>query len=145
MKAPSFSFYVKDWLTSDTVATLHRTRKRFVGAYLYLICNAWEQDEPGTLPNDREILAEFARLTADEFDEMWPLVNKHFTVGPDNRLHNVKLRDIRKVQIRNRLNALGENSGKFQKRPAGRVAGRIDGRPAGRVVAKEKAEEKVKE
>lgn len=125
MKPPSFSFYVRDWLCSETVRALHRTRKRFVGAYLFLICESWNQDVTGTLPNDAEILAELARVDAGEWQELWPMIQNQFELGPDNRLHNIKLKNIRDRQIINR-----ENGMKGQFKPM--IAGKSANRPATR-------------
>lgn len=119
MKPPSFSFYVRDWLCSETVRTLHRTRKRYVGAYLFLICESWNQDKTGTLPNDHAILAELARVDADEWRELWPLIHGQFEIGPDNRLHNIKLKKIRARQITNRENGI---KGQFKEFAASRRA-----------------------
>ena len=125
MKPPSFSFYVRDWLCSETVRTLHRTRKRYVGAYLFLICESWNQDVTGSLPNDAEILAELARVDDDEWRELWPLIQSQFELGPDGRLHNAKLKKIRDRQIVNRDNGMRSHfkpmiAGKGANRPANR-------------------------
>ena len=41
-----------------------------VGAYILLLCHAWQQEPRGTLPNNKRLLARWARLSVDEWDEI---------------------------------------------------------------------------
>ncbi len=52
-KAPSFQFYPKQWLGDDKVMLMDWDAR---GMHLQLMCIAWQQDEPCTLPDDDEII-----------------------------------------------------------------------------------------
>lgn len=94
MKSPAFSFYVRDWLCSKTVNRLHaealpkpyqtstnplptayqpdssttNLRSRGLNAYLFLLCCAWLEDPPATLPDNDQELAAMARVTTEEWE-----------------------------------------------------------------------------
>jgi uncharacterized protein YdaU (DUF1376 family) len=55
------------------------------GAYLLLIMAAWQ--EGGTLPNDVNQLAAFARLTPQQWARHEPILRRYFTVTPDGWIH----------------------------------------------------------
>lgn len=59
-----FPMYVLDF-TGDDKVELMSTQE--VGAYFLLLCKAWHQEPPGSVPNDDRILARWARLDADEW------------------------------------------------------------------------------
>lgn len=89
MRSPAFSFYVRDWLCSKTVNRLHSAaipnpyetptnttnlRSRGVAAYVFLLCQAWLEDPPATLPNDDDELAAMARISRAEWDAIKPIL-----------------------------------------------------------------------
>lgn len=53
MKSPAFQFYPKDWLSSRGVRMMTSEQR---GWYIQLLCEAWESEVQGTLPNDPKIL-----------------------------------------------------------------------------------------
>ena len=91
MKSPAFSFYVRDWLCSDTVRSLHRNGGRGVSAYVYLLCESWLQVPTATLPDDRDLLAELARVDRAEFDKLWPIMEHQFISDGNGRLFHERL------------------------------------------------------
>src|SRR5687767_5036594 len=64
---------------------------RGVNAYMFLLCEAWLQTPPGSLPNDEEILMELARVTPAEWKEIWPILQPKFEKNGDGRIHNLEL------------------------------------------------------
>lgn len=86
---PFFAFYPKDFTTDENVEVMSTPA---VGAYILLLCKAWNQKPPATLPNDDPVLARFARMTPDEWQAVRSDVLSAFTVGNDGRLHQKRLR-----------------------------------------------------
>lgn len=64
---------------------------RGVNAYMFLLCEAWLQEPQGSLPNDEAILIELARVTPDEWREIWPVLKPKFEQNGDDRIHNMEL------------------------------------------------------
>lgn len=83
-KPPYFPFYPKDFAADDAVELMST---KAVGAYILLLCKAWHQDPPASLPNDDRVLARWSRLEPDDWREVKPEVVAAFTVGSDGRLH----------------------------------------------------------
>lgn len=88
---PCFLLNVRKWMCSDTVRTLHRMGGRGVSAYMFLLCEAWLQTPPGSLPNDEELLIEFAKISRSEWKEVWPIMQHKFIENGDGRLYNALL------------------------------------------------------
>ena len=105
MRSPAFSFYVRDWLCSNTVRELHRRKDRSVGAYLFLLLESWLQEPTATLPNDMDALADYARVTREELESMWPIVGLQFDTGNDGRIFNPRLMQAWKLQQLRKKNA----------------------------------------
>lgn len=89
-KLPSFSFYPKDFLTDHLV--LRMTRADQVGAYFLLLCAAWQEDPPASLPNDDQILSAYAKMNAVEWAEQKAVVLAPFTLDKDGRYRQKRLR-----------------------------------------------------
>jgi uncharacterized protein YdaU (DUF1376 family) len=53
MKSPSFQFYPKQWLGDDNVLLMDWAAR---GMHVHLMCIAWQQDPPCTLPDDDSII-----------------------------------------------------------------------------------------
>jgi uncharacterized protein YdaU (DUF1376 family) len=54
-KPPAFQFYVKDWLSSESVVVMTAEQR---GWYIQLLCHAWNSDPIATLPaDDRKLKA----------------------------------------------------------------------------------------
>lgn len=89
---PCFLLNVRKWLCSDTVRTLHRMGGRGASAYMFLLCEAWLQDPTGSLPNEEEALIEMARVSKDEWEKFWPVLQKKFPENGDGRLYSMELK-----------------------------------------------------
>lgn len=71
-KPPAFQVYVRDFLASDTVASMPRED---VGMYFLLLLAAWNSDQPGCLPEPLEVTAKMCRTYAKDvrkFLERYP-------------------------------------------------------------------------
>lgn len=118
-RPPSFQFYPRDLLTSRTVLAMIPAAR---GAYLFLLCHAWLSDVPGTLPDDRSILAALAGMTADEWREVEDQVLTGF-VHTDGGYVQTRLRMERGAQRKRfqqavhggwlRANAERDSAGRF--------------------------------
>ena len=85
MKPPSFPLYVNNILGSGRVAVM--TNAQF-GAYILLLCHAWNQEDCG-LPNDDDVLAAWSRMNGK-----WPENKGHVLrcfFKKNGRLYNEKL------------------------------------------------------
>jgi len=56
---PYIPFNIADFLADDKVSLMSTEE---VGAYILLLCRAWQQERPGSLPNNDEYLATWTRL-----------------------------------------------------------------------------------
>lgn len=63
-RPPAMLFYFKDFMTDGNVLAMTTEEK---GAYLLLLCQAWEQEPPATIPNDDAVLARWCGLTLQRF------------------------------------------------------------------------------
>lgn len=68
---PAFQFYPKQWLGDDMVALMDLCAQ---GAHIRLMCFAWQQSPPCTLPNDIGMLAKWCGMTAEAFNPVWAQV-----------------------------------------------------------------------
>lgn len=89
MRPPFFAFYPADFANDLNVEAMSTLQ---VGAYLLLLCKAWQADPPASLPNDDQILARFARVDAAVWQEIKLGVLVPFRLGSDGRLHSRRLR-----------------------------------------------------
>lgn len=89
-KPPYFPFYPKDFSADDAVEAMSTTA---VGAYILLLCKAWHQEPPATLPDDDRLLARWSRLSLDEWSEVKPEVIAAFTLCGDGRWQQKRLRN----------------------------------------------------
>lgn len=88
-RPPYFPFYVTDFAADPVVEAMSTEG---VGAYILLLCKAWHQDPPASLPNTDRVLARYSRLTPDQWQEVKPEVTAAFSLGKDNRWHQKRLR-----------------------------------------------------
>lgn len=88
-KPPAFQFYPDDFSSDGIVEAMTTTE---VGAYILLLCKAWREEPPGSIPNDDRVLARWTRLTPGEWAECRTGVLAAFTLGIDTRWHQKRLR-----------------------------------------------------
>lgn len=88
-RPPAFLFYVDDFV-SDGVVEAMTTKE--IGAYILLLCKAWREDPPGSIPADDRVLARWSRLTPDEWSECRTGVLAAFSLGTDDRWHQKRMR-----------------------------------------------------
>lgn len=80
---PAFQFYPKQWLGDDMVALMDLCAQ---GAHLRLMCFAWQQSPPCTLPNDLSILSKWCGMSADAFAPVWAQVQMAWNFRNDRWL-----------------------------------------------------------
>lgn len=86
-KPPAFQFYPKDWLASKSVLRMTPSQ---CGYFINLLAHAWDNDPPGTLPNDPDLLWKMARAESREkFDSESTLVLEQFPVENSGRKRGV--------------------------------------------------------
>lgn len=90
---PAFQFYPKQWLGDDMVALMDLCAQ---GAHLRLMCFAWQQSPPCTLPNDLGILSKWCGLSADAFAPVWAQVRLAWNFRNDRWLSTGLHREYKK-------------------------------------------------
>ena len=104
MKAPAFSFYVRDWLCSTKVETMSGDG---VKAYMYLLCKAWLETPRATLPMDDNALATMARVTPDKWRTISAEVMRCFTLGNNKetvgRYYSERLMEVSNLSTKRTL------------------------------------------
>src|SRR4051812_39024339 len=86
---PVFAFYPGGFSSDPHVEAMSTLQ---VGAYMLLLCKAWQAEPPASLPNDDQILARLARVDPDVWAEIKWGVLVPFRLGTDGRLHSKRLR-----------------------------------------------------
>jgi uncharacterized protein YdaU (DUF1376 family) len=86
---PYFPLYVTDFMSSGKVTAMTTAA---VGAYILLLCQAWSEEPPASIPNDDVTLARWARMSSVDWAECRESVLAAFTLGKDNRWHQKRLR-----------------------------------------------------
>lgn len=89
-KPPYFPFYAKDFAADSRVEAMTTEQ---VGAYILLLCKAWNEDPPGSLPKDDTVLARWARLSPERWAEVRAGVLAAFQCGSDDRWHQKRMRE----------------------------------------------------
>ena len=90
---PYLQLYTSDYLAD----TAHLTTEEH-GAYLLLIMNYWQRGKP--LDNGGQRLAHVARLSADRWTEVEPVLSEFFQVEGDTWIHSRIERDLESVRIK---------------------------------------------
>lgn len=62
-----------------------------VGAYLYLLCNAWSQDRHGCLPDDDRKLRAWSHMTRDQWAESRDILLSKFPIIEDGVRGNIRM------------------------------------------------------
>jgi uncharacterized protein YdaU (DUF1376 family) len=66
-KPPAFMFYVDDFASDGKVEAM---TTEGVGCYILLLCKAWRETPPGTIPDDDRLLARWARVSDQRWSEL---------------------------------------------------------------------------
>jgi len=88
-KPPYFPFFPADFASDGVVESMPTEG---VGAYILLLCKAWSQSPAGTIPDDDDVLARWARLTPQRWAELRPAVLAAFVRGKDGRFHQKRMK-----------------------------------------------------
>lgn len=100
-RPPYFPFYPDDFVSDGDVEAM---RTEEVGAYILLLCKAWREDPPCSIPNDDRLLAKWSRLTDQAWLEARPAVLACWDLRRDGRLYQKRLRlEYEKLRTRHRL------------------------------------------
>lgn len=86
---PYIPLYVNDFYSSGKVTGMTAAA---VGAYILLLCQAWSEKPPASIPNNDVVLSRWARMNSVEWAENKAMVLAAFTLGKDNRWHQKRLR-----------------------------------------------------
>jgi uncharacterized protein YdaU (DUF1376 family) len=78
---PYFPFYPDDFACDGKVEAMTTEE---IGAYTLLLCKAWCEDPPGSIPDDDRVLARWTRLAPDRWKECRTGVLAAFTLGTDS-------------------------------------------------------------
>jgi uncharacterized protein YdaU (DUF1376 family) len=102
-RPPYFPFYVNDFCSDGLVEAMTTEE---VGAYILLLCKAWLENQPGTLPCDDRVLARWSRLTDERWMACKPSVLSPFKLECDNRYHQKRM----KIEHKSMMNRKKERS-----------------------------------
>lgn len=95
-RPPYFPLYVLDFAGSGRVEAM---TTEAVGAYILLLCKAWHQDPPCSLPDDDRTLARWSRLSDDDWSSVKLTVRACWERRADGRLYQPRLdREWRKLR-----------------------------------------------
>lgn len=65
-KSPAFQFYPKQWMGDDKVIQMDWLTR---GIHHHLMCFAWQQDEPATLPNNGDFLLKILENSGEKISK----------------------------------------------------------------------------
>lgn len=117
---PYFPFYPTDFAASGTVEAMTTEE---VGAYILLLCKAWHETPPCSIPDDDRILARWTRLGDDGWTRCRSTVRACFVLR-DGRLYNPRLdREWRKLfEYRRSQSENGKKGAAVKHRQSGAMA-----------------------
>ena len=87
-RPPYFPFYPDDFSSDGKVEAMST---QSVGAYTLLLCKAWKEDPPGTLPNNDVILARWCRMSEPTFADSKLEIMSPFALRKDDRWHQKRM------------------------------------------------------
>lgn len=76
-KSPAFRFYPSDFMGSPDVQAMDLHE---VGAYILLLCTAWQMERHGYLPDDDDRLRRWARMSRDQWTQSRDVLLAKFPV-----------------------------------------------------------------
>lgn len=89
LSPPAFMFYPDDFASDGKVESM---TTEGVGCYILLLCKAWRENPPATLPNDDRLLARWARVSDQRWTDLRVEVLSTFDTCDDGRLVQKRLR-----------------------------------------------------
>jgi uncharacterized protein YdaU (DUF1376 family) len=87
-KSPAFRFYPTDFMGSPDVAAMDLHE---VGAYVFLLCIAWQAERHGFLPDDEEKIRRWAKMTREQWAQSRELLLSKFPVAEPGWRSNPRL------------------------------------------------------
>lgn len=93
-KAPAFQLYASDFMGDPLVDIMS---PEALGGYFRLLLVAWQQDDPGYLPNDTEMLSAWSRL-GERWDACSKAILRCFRTAPDGRLFQKRMVEVAREQ-----------------------------------------------
>ena len=88
-KRPYFPLYVDDFVSDGKVEAMTTEE---VGAYILLLCKAWKETPPASVPDNDAVLARWTRLSPERWSECKPAVLSAFTRAQDGRWYQKRMR-----------------------------------------------------
>lgn len=95
IKPPSFPFYTNNWIASAQILAMSPAEE---GAYIRLLCYAWNSEDCG-LPDDDRVLAEMSRLREQWVNGSSGVIKRCF-IKKNGRLFSPRLMECRADQER---------------------------------------------
>ena len=95
-QATMVPFYVVDFTSDPPVEAMTPAE---VGGYILLLCKAWHEKPPGTLPQDDKKLRLWARFTPLRWKQSRGAILAPFSKGKDRRWHQKRMKQEAKKQI----------------------------------------------
>lgn len=117
-KPPFFPFYVKDFVADDLVQAMTTEQ---VGAYVLLLCAAWQGKPPGSISADDKVLARLVRATDDHWQaELKAGVLSAFSASTDGRYYQKRLRSeyTKFIELSRKRSEAGKRGGRGGTRDA---------------------------
>jgi uncharacterized protein YdaU (DUF1376 family) len=111
-KSPAFRFYPADFLGSPDVQSMDLNE---IGAYILLLCIAWQQDRHGCLPDDENRLRRWARMSPEQWTISREILLGKFPVVESGLRGNQRM--IREAEKQAEFSAKQSNNGKQGGRP----------------------------
>jgi uncharacterized protein YdaU (DUF1376 family) len=105
---PAFMFYPDDFASDGKVEAMSTEG---VGCYILLLCKAWRENPPATLPDDDRILARWARVSDERWRDLKAEVLLTFDQAATGRL--VQRRLLREYEKQRKFRRQHSLSGKL--------------------------------
>lgn len=108
---PAFLFYPDDFSSDGKVEAMTTEE---VGCYVLLLCKAWRETPPGSLPSNDTLLARWARVSSVVWSESKARVMAAFQLRADGRWHQKRMRHEyeKAVEIRKKRAIAGALGGR---------------------------------
>jgi uncharacterized protein YdaU (DUF1376 family) len=112
MKSPAFRFYPADFMGSPDVQSMDLNE---IGAYILLLCIAWQQDRHGYLPDDENRIRRWARMSPEQWTISREILLGKFPVVESGLRGNLRM--IREAEKQAEFSAKQSSNGKQGGRP----------------------------